>query len=115
MRAHAGASSRESAEYFAHRFFAKREDLRELRLHEEGMHEIAEWSERQHVSHPVGHFDSAAVERLEVMLVVPDAIWADALLIHEEFPLLHMRDLGEPADRKYGRWKQRRAMATATG
>ena len=34
MRAHACASSRESAEHFAHRLFSKGEDLRELRLHE---------------------------------------------------------------------------------
>ncbi len=59
--------------------------------------EFAQRAERENVGDAVCHFDPTGVELLKVMLMVPDAVRADALFIHEESPRLDVCDLREPA------------------
>ena len=55
-------------------------------------------TERQRVVHEVLNFD-AAFDRVELMLMMPESVRADALLVDEAVQRLDRRDLGHPRNR----------------
>jgi hypothetical protein len=59
------------------------EDALELRADEPGMGEIAEGGEGEDVGGFVGHLDAAVAEVMELVLVMPEGIGTDALLVDE--------------------------------
>jgi len=60
------------------------------------MDEFSERAEWEDVGHPVEHGDGAVSGVGEAMLVMPDMVGADTLLIDKEVRLADMGDLGEP-------------------
>lgn len=78
---------------------AELEDSLQSRGDEEGMDNFSQWAEWELVGDLVLHGDRAVTGIGKVMLVVPDAVGADALLIDKIVWLMHLGDLREPCER----------------
>lgn len=77
-------------------FFAPvAEDRRELPADPEAFDQPADRAPADRIRHVINHVDAAG-RGYEPVLVVPEPVGAEALLIDEELALTHVGDLGEP-------------------
>lgn len=80
-------------------------DLFQPRPHKEGVGEIAQRPKRDRIMDEIGHLD-APLYFPKMMLMMPQAVRALALLVDEVMPLFDLRDLREPARAEPGQWPE---------
>ena len=88
-----------SAENLRHRLVAESENLLQLRLNEKRANQFPERAEREDVVNAIAHLGAPAFQRAKSVLVIPQRVRPDALLIHKMPRLLDVRDFHEPGER----------------
>jgi len=91
-----------NSEYFFNHLFPEAKYFREF-FSDDRQHDPAHGVEREGIMDHVGHFNAPG-NLPEEVLVVPESVRTDALLIDEEFMFFNLADLGDPGygDPKHG-------------